>query len=449
VEPILEALQQAHEHGLVHRDLKPDNIVLGEYGETYVLDWGVAKITGEDDSALAAVDSTEVVTAVGTAVGTPGYMAPEQARALHDVDGRADVYSLGCVLFEVLAGDRLHPPGPEGMKSAVRGVESRPSKRAEDRDIPPELDELVVEATAGDRAARIQTARELGERIQQFLDGDRDHALRGTLAKQHLDAATAAFAAHDRAVAMREAGRALALDPQLHAAGELITRMMIEPPPELPAEVVTAFEHESHDVIRATVRANMVAAAVFLAFVPMVIAISGRAHLPFAIALGVLSTSSLACQALLAKGGRAFLIGPLLAIHVLLVVVVSRMYTPLLMGPSLAAVTAMGFMTGPQYRKRQATYVGLMCTAAVLGPLIAERAGWLTPTIVAHDGAAWIRAPMLAGSEAGFAMMSLYTLAIVAAAVLLARAMKIAERGARQRMHLQAWQLRQLVSPTS
>jgi hypothetical protein len=109
----------------------------------------------------------------------------------------------------------------------------------------------------------------------------------------------------------------------------------------------------------------------------------------------------------------------------------------------------MGFMTGPQYRKRQATYVGLMCTAAVLGPLIAERLGWLTPTIVARDGAAWIRAPMLAGSEAGFAMMSLYTLAIVAAAVMLARAMKIAERGARQRMHLQAWQLRQLVSPTS
>ena len=441
------AVELAHERGFVHRDLKPDNIVLGEYGETYVIDWGVAKVTGEDDSALVSVDSTELVTAVGAAVGTPGYMAPEQARALPDVDRRADVYSLGCVLFEVLTGERLHPSGPAGMKSAVRGIESRPSLRAKDRDIPPELDELVVQATATDREHRIPTARELGERIQQFLDGDRDHALRRQLAREHLDRATTSFAAQDRAPAMREAGRALALDPTLHAAGELITRMMIEPPPKLPAEVVKAFEHESSDVIRATLHASIISTAIIMMFVPFVLLISGRDHVPYVGALVALPLASIGCQYMLAKGGRAFLIAPMLAVHVLLVVLVSRMYTPLLFGPSIAAVTAFGFMTGPQYRKRQATFVVLMCTAAVIGPLVAERLGWLSPTIVAHDGAAWVRAPMLAGSDAGLWMMGFYTFAIVVSSVVIARAMKLAERGARQRMHLQAWQLRQLVSP--
>jgi len=399
------AVELAHERGFVHRDLKPDNIVLGEYGETYVIDWGVAKVTGEDDSALVSVDSTELVTAVGAAVGTPGYMAPEQARALPDVDRRADVYSLGCVLFEVLTGERLHPAGPAGMKSAVRGIESRPSLRAKDRDIPPEL------------------------------------------AREHLDRATTSFAAQDRAPAMREAGRALALDPTLHAAGELITRMMIEPPPKLPAEVVKAFEHESSDVIRATLHASIISTAIIMMFVPFVLLISGRDHVPYVGALVALPLASIGCQYMLAKGGRAFLIAPMLAVHVLLVVLVSRMYTPLLFGPSIAAVTAFGFMTGPQYRKRQATFVVLMCTAAVIGPLVAERLGWLSPTIVAHDGAAWVRAPMLAGSDAGLWMMGFYTFAIVVSSVVIARAMKLAERGARQRMHLQAWQLRQLVSP--
>ncbi|MDX2092256.1 MAG: serine/threonine-protein kinase [Kofleriaceae bacterium] len=440
------AVELAHQRGFVHRDLKPDNIVLGEYGETYVLDWGVAKVTGEDDSAFASVDATELVTAAGAAVGTPGYMAPEQAKALPDVDGRADVYSLGCIMFEVLVGERLHPVGPAGMKTAVAGIESRPSKRVKDRDIPPELDEIVVEATATDRTKRIQTARELGERIQQFLDGDRDHALRCELARHHLSTATAAFATQDRSTAMREAGRALALDPQLHAAGELITQMMIEPPPELPAEVVKAFEHESADVIRATLLANVVSAGFFALWVPLVLLFATPDQRIYAALMALLAVASISFQYLLAKGGRAFLIVPLLSVHILLVVVSSRMFTPLLMGPALAAVTAMGFMTGPQYRKRQATLVVVLCTLAVLGPLFAERVGWLSETIVAHDGGAWIRAPMLAGSEAGMWLMGFFTLSVVFSAVVLARGMKIAERGARQRMHLQAWQLRQLVS---
>ncbi|MDQ3368445.1 MAG: serine/threonine protein kinase, partial [Myxococcota bacterium] len=215
------AIEFAHVRGIVHRDLKPDNIILGDFGEVYVLDWGVAKVIGEDDDGDFAdiSGSGEHATAAGSAIGTPGYMAPEQVHGRADIDGRVDVYTLGCLLFEILAGEPLHPRGVEGMHSAVAGLDARPSVRAPSREIPPELDELCVLATRTQRDDRIQTARDLGDRVQRFLDGDRDVALRRDLARTHLDRATAAFEAGDsddlRALAMREAAAAMALDPAL------------------------------------------------------------------------------------------------------------------------------------------------------------------------------------------------------------------------------------------
>src|SRR6185312_13559490 len=100
--------------------------------------------------------SGEHATAAGTAIGTPGYMAPEQVRGLADVDGRADIYTLGCVLFEILAGEPLHPRGFHGLESALRGLDARPSQRTS-RTVPPELEELCVHATQKDRAQRMRS----------------------------------------------------------------------------------------------------------------------------------------------------------------------------------------------------------------------------------------------------------------------------------------------------
>lgn len=446
------AVELAHTRGFIHRDLKPDNIMLGDFGETYVIDWGVAKVTGEDDSALVSEEpgrgtgpTPNIATAAGAAVGTPGYMSPEQARGVADIDARADVYALGCILFEVLAGERLHPTGSTGLASAVKGIDCRPSVRAPEREIPPELDALTVRATAAHRDQRIATARELGQRIQQFLDGDRDSDLRKAFARKHLEHAQRAFAEHDRSAAMREAGRALALDPTLHDAGELITRMMLEPPPTLPPEVVKAFNSESTDIVRRTSVAAALASCFYLVFVPL-LALTGGGHAIELAAMAVLSATAALCLLWMRRPGRPFLIVPVVVTHVLLVGIVAHLYTPFLLGPGIAAATAMGLMTGPQYAKRQATWVLAVCVLAVFAPFFAEQLGWIEPSMVIGRGSATLISSMFQSAGWTNLVFALYTLAIVGGCVVMTRGLKVAERSARRRMHLQAWQLGQLLA---
>src|SRR5262245_21658611 len=191
------AVEFAHVRGIIHRDLKPQNIVLGDFGDVYVIDWGVAKVLGDVDDftdiGSGSGGSGDDATREGTAIGTPGYMAPEQLRGFTDVDVRVDVYALGCCLFEILCGEELHPRGAAATKSTLGGADARPSQRAPERGIPPELDAVCVAATALDREHRIASARELGDRVQRFLDGDRDLKLRTQLAAEHFAHARAAF----------------------------------------------------------------------------------------------------------------------------------------------------------------------------------------------------------------------------------------------------------------
>jgi serine/threonine-protein kinase len=199
------AIEFAHVRGIVHRDLKPENIVLGDYGEVYVLDWGVAKVTSGGDHDAELGDSGIVApggTQVGASIGTPGYMAPEQILGEADVDGRADVYALGCVLFEIVAGQMLHPTGEAGNRSVLAGGDARPSARAPWRDVPPELDRLCVEATAGDRSARLASARALGDGVHRFLDGDRDLARRRSSSDASTSSARARRSPRSRAATL-------------------------------------------------------------------------------------------------------------------------------------------------------------------------------------------------------------------------------------------------------
>jgi serine/threonine-protein kinase len=131
---VCEAVAFAHDHGVIHRDIKPGNIMVGVFGEVLVLDWGVAKVIGDSDDSRALQGDDppiNVVTQDGAVVGTPGFMAPEQASGkINLIDQRTDVYALGAILRAILPGgkiprplaairDQALNPLPEGRYSTV------------------------------------------------------------------------------------------------------------------------------------------------------------------------------------------------------------------------------------------------------------------------------------------------------------------------------------------
>jgi serine/threonine-protein kinase len=446
------AVEFAHNRGIVHRDLKPDNIMLGDYGEVYVLDWGVAKIIGEDDSDFADIGSGsgEHATRAGTAVGTPGYMSPEQVRGQSDVDGRADVYTLGCLLFEILADEALHPRGNAGMQSALAETDARPSTRAPDRDIAPELDELCVQATAFDRAKRIQTARELGERIERYLDGDRDVALRRQLARDHFAKARAAFAASDsdgdRRIAMRESAAALALDPSLVGAAELVGRLMLEPPRETPREVREAMASDDIREAKGVARAGVWAVIGSLLFVPLLywIAPSNNVYIP-ALTGFLLLDGLIALHAIRTPIPKP---GLVVIANTIIVIVVARMFSPILIAPGVAASLAMAMVLTPRFsRLGSPITIAVLMIGAVTVPLALEQVGALSTTMSVSPAGVRFAAPALSGTHEMPTIFigALYAIALIAASTLAGYQMRQRALQAQKHLHLQAWQLRQLV----
>ena len=146
---VASALDYAHRHKIVHRDIKPENIMLNE-GEAMVMDFGIAK-------ALTAAGA-DTLTQVGMVVGTPAYVSPEQAAGEIEIDGRSDQYSLGCVLFEMLTGERPFT-GPTAQSVLnKRFTEPVPSLSKVLEGVPEEIDAALSKALAKDPAARFDTA---------------------------------------------------------------------------------------------------------------------------------------------------------------------------------------------------------------------------------------------------------------------------------------------------
>jgi serine/threonine protein kinase len=171
---ICDAVAFAHARGVLHRDLKPQNVMIGSFGEVLVMDWGIAKAVGQKsppDEVDAGWPEVPAGTAHGTVVGTPGYMAPEQARAdLTAVDERADVYGLGAILYFLLTGR-----GPTPEQSPVT-----PPRRY-DRAIPRPLEAVCLRALAPEPTARYAGAAQLADDVTRFLAGQRVHAYAETM----------------------------------------------------------------------------------------------------------------------------------------------------------------------------------------------------------------------------------------------------------------------------
>jgi serine/threonine protein kinase len=447
------AIEFAHTRGVVHRDLKPANVMLGEFGDVYVLDWGVARViaSGAPDIPpdLAPATAPAVVgdTVAGLVLGTPGYMSPEQVRGDADLDGRADVYALGCILFEILAGEPLHSAGEAGLAEAKAGVDARPSRRAPDREIPPELDAVCAKATRLDRAARYATARAVGDAVQRFLDGDRDVATRAKLAASELAVARAALergpAATDRRTALRAAARALALDPSSHEAAELVARLMIEPPPEIPQEVERELAALDDQALQAQSRLGALAMLSYLVFFPIMIA-AGLRETWFVIAGPAVAALTMGATYSMSRRPVKWLIYASFAGNTLLVAIVSRALSPFLIAPSLGAMLVTVYAMHPRIGRGWALWATL--AGAVMLPWVAELGGLLSPTTFITEHGIVLH---LAGEHLDTSIFTIalaqYTLVILAVATALSRALTVNRVAMQHSLHLQAWQLRQLV----
>ncbi|MGC4123208.1 MAG: protein kinase [Myxococcales bacterium] len=174
---LCKAVAYAHSRGVVHRDLKPDNVMVGEFGETVLLDWGLAKLTGGPSappSQLRLGDEASP-TVGGAAVGTPCYMSPEQAVGT-PADERSDVWGLGAVLYELLTGQ---PPflGDSVLHtlSLVQGAPLVPV-RTRAAEAPPELAAIAEKALRKDPGQRYASAQELAQDVSAYMTGGRVRA---------------------------------------------------------------------------------------------------------------------------------------------------------------------------------------------------------------------------------------------------------------------------------
>ncbi|KFE68223.1 putative serine/threonine-protein kinase pkwA [Hyalangium minutum] len=172
---VAEAIAYAHTERVIHRDLKPANVLVGDFGETVVIDWGLAKDLSDKNTSDIGGMTTPLgvdpsLTHLGTVVGTPAYMPPEQA-AGRAVDERADVYALGAILYHLLAGIRPYDTGSSAqvIDQVVRGPPPPLAKRQ--KGIPADLLTIVAKAMARDPAQRYATARELAEDLRRFQTG--------------------------------------------------------------------------------------------------------------------------------------------------------------------------------------------------------------------------------------------------------------------------------------
>jgi serine/threonine protein kinase len=159
---VAEALDYAHRHGVIHRDVKPSNIMLDPAGRSHLMDFGLAKREGDETP----------MTVEGDVLGTPAYMSPEQARGdSHLVDARSDVYGLGVVLYELLTGERPFRGNRRMLLLQVLDDEPRSPRQLNDK-IPRDLETICLKALAKSPGRRYATASEFGDDLRRWIAGE-------------------------------------------------------------------------------------------------------------------------------------------------------------------------------------------------------------------------------------------------------------------------------------
>ncbi len=431
---LCQTIHYAHRRGVIHRDLKPANVMLGDFGEVYVIDWGIAKVGEHSPRASLPAPPVNVekdgTTQRGLLLGTLGYMAPEQLEDATSVGPQADVYSLGTILFELLTLERLHP-GDRAVDLAaatMRSVEPRVRSVARDAELPLELEEACVAATRLDPAERLASVDDLLAIIQRYLDGDRNVEARAALADQEARLALRALEgvqarALAREVALAHAGRALTLSPSHGLAREVVFRLMLDEPAEDEEPDVA-----KRDVERLALRIYRggagVGALLYGTWFPFIayLAVSGPKQTAPLVAWAVLDALAIGGLYLCSRADerRAPLQLVTLALCLAATDSAALVVGPFLMVPGVVTVTTVIFMMLGKREWHAATiavgFVGL-CT-----PLALEQAEWLARTTTFGEGILRVDSPVvslhpLASMAALLAGMIMFFVVLCATAV--------------------------------
>jgi serine/threonine protein kinase len=435
------AVHFAHTRRIVHCDLKPANIMLGSFGEVYVLDWGLAtRVQGKPEAHV---------------YGTPGYAAPEQVRG-ESPDPRWDVYALGAVLYEILtlepmlAGDTPK----ETFEATLRGQIDRPTRKAPARDIAPELEAIWARATTLDADRRYAGARELYDDLERYLEGDRDLVRRRELSREH---ASRAASLSERAVeggaaepsarseALGAVGRALALDPDNADALRTLVRLLTEPPTTLPPEALEDMHATERGLDRARGRSGFFALLLWAVLAPPAFVRSGIHNVP-AFALNTVAGFVGAALGLLRmrRPRRDGTAPSYLPIGVAIVVcVLGSCFNASVLTPTLAVAFGVGYTLSMDRRRRFLPMIAGSLALAI--PTVLELTGVLPTSTTIRDGQ-WCMAPRMAGYPGPNNLVpALFDIVCLVAACLYSVSFREVLTDMERRAAVGAWQLRQLV----
>jgi eukaryotic-like serine/threonine-protein kinase len=439
------AIDYAHSRGVVHRDLKPANIMLGDFGEVYVLDWGLARLVEPDGESVGG--PAPGLSMPGTMMGTPLYMAPEQM-ADPKVDAAADVFSLGAILFEVLTLQRLRD-----ARGLVMPIDARVSVRAPDRPIAPELEMICVRATQEEPGERFPSARALHDAVARFLEGDRELEQRRVLAAGHaarakdaLGDAAGSGADHERkrGVAMRELSRALALEPANHEHVAMLAEIMATPPRDVPPEIQSRVDAQTQDVLRAGSRHVMYSTLGWFLFLPLLLLLGVR-RVDLVVLTSVSTAATVMFAAIATRQqpiGRAIQCA-ILAAMMVSGVALSRMFGPLILVPALMATWATVAQTHPDRLLRWISLVGSALVIAL--PVVLEAVGVLPASYVFEHGRLSVVPQMNElPSPVTEVFLTVAHLGLAVIPALFVARLRNALSAAQQRQLIQTWHFRRL-----